>query len=165
MSNTSEQTNGQPSVENAEVYIPEKVIYTGLFIDETAKASLLEQVPPHFEKTFAHHLTLKFRPDDGIKGIELGSTRTLKLVGQVVDEEIGIQACLVEPSTEVATSNKNPHITISSREGVSPVKSNEAIDKALASGGIQLFESPIEIEVTEGFFDGTQVITSIPKII
>jgi len=160
MTNLSlEQFREEPA---SEVYVPKKVIYTGLFIPETDKETLLTQVPPKFEKIFAHHLTLMFRPDDGIQSIELGRVTKLKLIGQVIDEEIGIQACLVETDPEVSTSNKNPHITISAREGVAPVKSNDAISKALENGNVIKFDKAIEIDVTEGFFDGASVITAIP---
>lgn len=157
-----ELSHEQDVTKSSEVYVPEKVVYTGLFIGEEAKDKLLTQIPPEFERVFAHHLTLKFKPDDGIRSIELGKEVKLKLIGQVVDKEIGIQAVLVEPSDEVPTNNRNPHITISSKIGVPPVKSNDAITKALESGTLTKFDTPIELQVTEGFFDGSQVITAIP---
>ncbi len=130
-----------------------KVIYTGLFVNN--QQELLDKIPATFEKTYAHHLTLKFRPENGTDGLEIGKQHSLKITGQVIDEEIGIQACLIE---DADSNNKNPHITISSKEGVSPVKSNDAILKAIEQKSVIMFDEPIEIITTEGYFNGQTVI-------
>jgi len=138
----------------------EKVIYTGLFLDDQGRETALQQVQPKFDNVIAHHITLKFKPNDGVAGIEVGRVSRVKLVGQVIDSEIGIQACLAELPDGVASTNDHPHITWTTRNGVPPVKSNDAIKKAVMDGTVVKFDKPIEIEVREGYFTGVQVVTS-----
>ncbi len=134
----------------------EQVIYTGLFLDPSV--DIFEKINPVFEKKYEKdpHVTLAFRPKDGIDGTVVGKGVVVKIIGQVIDNEIGIQACIVEGSN---SSNKNPHITISSKTDVSPVKSNEAIASAILNGSIIKFDEPIELTLTTGYFNGQTVIT------
>lgn len=134
------------------------VAYTGLFLEES-KGLLLSSVPTVFDKVYANHLTLVYKPKDGLDGIEIGREVKVKIVGQVIDQDIGIQACVLETSDDFKSNNEHPHITISAREGVPPFKSNEAIEKAYSNSTVIIFDKPIEITLKEGFFNGSKAIT------
>lgn len=155
-------SNGIPNQENIE-RITENVVYTGVFLPENERERLLQLVTPKFEKVIAHHVTLAFRPTDGISKQDIGKTVSLKITGQVINDAIGAQAVLVELPEGIKCSNKNPHITISVKPDVPPVKSNEAIDKALQEGTVINFENPIILNAPQGFFNGDtkQIVTSL----
>lgn len=130
-----------------------KVIYTGLFLVNPSQ--VLDKFPPKFEKIYAHHITLKFRPS-GLHGITPGKKHLLKIVGYVVDEDIGIEACITE---NIEGSQKNyPHVTISAKNGIPPKKSSIAIENAIKNNEVSLVSPPIEIAVVEGYFDGKKVV-------
>ena len=135
----------QPSeMENKE---KRKVVYTALFVDDIP--DLLSKIQPKHSKTFGHHSTIAFKPKN-IDDIELGKKSTIKIIGRAFDEKG--DALLIE---NPKSNNKNPHITVSCAEGVSPVYSNELIEKSIADGTVEYFDEPLELAVTEGYFDGT----------
>lgn len=129
-----------------------KIIYTAEFVQD--KEDLLNKFPPKHLKVFAHHSTISFRPS-GLEGIDIGRESSMKITARVFDEKG--DALLVENSK---SSFKYPHITLSCAAGVPPVYSNELIDKAILNKTVQFFEQPIEIKVTEGYFDGENDIIS-----
>lgn len=73
----------------------------------------------------------------------------MKVIGRVTDERG--DALLVESSK---SNNANPHITLSCVEGTTPFYSNKMIENAVATGQVVYFESPIDINVVEGYFNG-----------
>lgn len=109
---------------------------------------MIAQFPPKHGKVFAHHSTIAFKPPT-LDGVEVGKETPLNIIGRVSDEKG--DALLVE---NLKSNNGHPHITLSCAEGVSPVYSNEMIEKAIAAGQVNYFESPVTIDVTEGYFDG-----------
>ncbi len=123
-----------------------KVIYTAEFVEDTE--DLLNKFPPKHKKVYGHHSTIAFRPND-LNGIEIGNKSIMKVIGRVYDEKA--DAILVE---NPKSNKKYPHITISCAEGINPLYSDEMIEKAILANSIEYFESPIEISVTEGYFDG-----------
>lgn len=125
-----------------------KVVYTALFVDNIP--NLLSKFPPKHTKTFGHHSTIAFKPEN-IDGIVLGKKLTVKIIGRASDEK-GDVLLIENPKS----TNKHPHITVSCAEGVSPVYSNELIEKALANDTVEYFDNLVEIEVTEGYFDGKE---------
>ena len=143
--------------------IKENVVYTGLFLDHEQRENLISTVTPHFEKVIAHHITLSFRPEDGIKVSDLGKLVEFKITGQVINEEIGVQAVIVDLPEDVQSTNKSPHITISVRPDVPPVKSNDAISQGLENGTIINFDEPIILRGHQGYFNGDtkKVVTSL----
>lgn len=137
------------------------VIYTGHFVDEPSK--LLDALPPRINsdgsRVYAHHVTKEFKPDFGLEGVEIGTRRTIFAIGQLCVE--GVHVALVESSDdEELTSGEHPHITIATEEGVSPVESNRVLREAHSNNSIEPIDPPIPIEVTEGYFDGKNDITS-----
>lgn len=126
------------------------IIYTAQFIDSPSK--LLQMFPARHDKIFAHHSTNKFRPTNA-DGLEIGKKSNLKIIGQAHDEKCF--ALIVEnPKSE----NKFPHITISCSLNTNPVYSQKLLEQASFAGSIEYFPEPFYIEVTEGYFDGEQVV-------
>ncbi len=123
-----------------------KPLYTALFVNDIS--SLLNKYPPKHGKKFGHHSTIAFKPGS-LDGISVGEKLTMKIIGRVSDEKG--DALLVE---NPKSTNNHPHITLSCAEGVSPVYSNELIEKAITSNTVEYFDNPEEIDVTEGYFDG-----------
>lgn len=122
------------------------VLYTAYFVKNIT--GLLEKFSPRHEKIFGHHSTIEFKPHT-LDGIEVGNGISLKIIGRVTDEKG--DALLVEsPKSE----NSYSHITFSCAEGVSPMYSNELIKNALTNSQVEYFETPIFVDVTEGYFDG-----------
>lgn len=128
------------------------VIYTAQFVRNIP--ALLAAFPPKHPKVFAHHSTIAFKPSD-LDGIELGKETVIKIIGRVTDEKGDV--LLVE---NIKSNQKYPHITLSCAEGVPPMYSNELIEKAVASGTVEYFAEPYEIEVAEGYFDGKNDVTA-----
>jgi len=126
--------------------------YTAEFVKDTP--SLLKQFVPKHEKVFGHHSTIAFKPDN-LDQIEIGKEYKLKVIGRVFDDKG--DALLVDNNK---SNNKYPHITLSCAAGVSPVYSNELIEKAVAAGTVEYFQNPFEIEVVEGYSSGGKDIVS-----
>jgi hypothetical protein len=123
-----------------------KVIYTAVFLTEESaedlKAWAAALVGELLPKTFCHHMTIAFRPKDGLGDLVVGQEVELKVVavahndrGQAV-EVVGFDS-----------NNDVPHITISCAEGVSPVYSNELLAARVAVEGPTL-------RGVVGYFDG-----------
>lgn len=96
----------------------------GWLVEEAARDALLARFPPRYERTIAHHVTLRARVDarsllpEGVTG---------EIVGECDDGE-GVQALVVR----IAGGTERPdggtyHITWSLAEGRRPVESNAAI--------------------------------------
>lgn len=90
--------------------------------------AVLEAVPAAYERVFAHHVTFQYGVDltpelEALLGTEFTATAT----AVAWDEDI--QALVVELPTELRElcTNANPHITVSSRDGVPPVRSNDML--------------------------------------
>lgn len=146
--------------------IVENVVYTGAFLSEEERDKLLSKVTPYYGteqnpgKVISHHVTLAFKPIDGIKKSDIGRLIQLKVTGYILDKNIGAQAALVELPEDII-SKPNTHITISVAEGVAPVKSNDAIQNP--DREIVRFEEPLVLTAPMGYFDGDskKVITSL----
>jgi len=128
------------------------IIYTAEFVKD--KNSLVETFPPKHQKVYGHHSTIAFKPSN-LDGIEVGKEFKMKIVGRVSDEKG--DALLVE---NPKSNNQHPHITLSCAEKVSPVYSNEMINKAIEMGTVEFLENPIEIDVIEGYFDGKKDVVN-----
>ena len=107
--------------------------YTGVFLDEASHHALLEwwkkttETPFLGGKTWAHHMTLKFKPPaEELEATPVGEKVKLKVVGWAADDKG--QAVLVEPEG-IASANKHPHVTISTAPGTGPVYSNDLLAK------------------------------------
>lgn len=131
----------------------EKIIYTGIFVDNPTE--LLTLFPPKHLNVFAHHMTIEFRPSS-LSGIEVGKQFILKVLGRAHDAKG--DALLVE---SYKTTKTFPHITISCANDVSPLYSNDLLQKAYEDNSLDVFSEPILIAVTEGFFNGESDVKSL----
>jgi hypothetical protein len=116
----------------ARKFVAANPTYTGVFLDESSHKALLEWWEKHTNtplhaKTWAHHMTIAFKPDaEKLEATPIGKKVHLKVIGWAADEKG--QAVLVEP-VGVASDNKHPHVTISTAPGTQPVYSNELLGK------------------------------------
>jgi hypothetical protein len=123
------------------------MICTALYVVDVN--DLLNKFPPKHECVYGDHSTIAFNPRDGISAIVIGNRYLLKIVGRVVND-IGDALIVENPKSE----NAFPHITVSCKKGVDPYYSNELIKEAKESNLIEYFDTPIFIDVVEGYFDG-----------
>lgn len=126
-----------------------KPIYTAYFVKNIPE--LTTHFQPKHQRAFAHHATIAFKPQD-ISGISVGKEVTLQAVGRAFDEKG--DALILEGGQ---TRQKHLHITLSCAEGVSPVYSNELIERAIREGKVENIDPPVQIQAVEGYFDGKDV--------
>jgi len=128
----------------------ETVLYTALFVDDIN--SLKEKYPPVHPNEYYHHSTIAFRPKDGKDNLEVGKKHKIAIMGRVTSDKV--DALLVGNPQSV---NDNPHITLSTAEGIKPFVSNSEIAKAIKEGSVVTQND--SISTTEGYFNGkTDVI-------
>lgn len=131
----------------------QKIIYTALFVDNPSE--LMQLFSPKHSNVFAHHSTIAFRPAS-LDGIEVGKKLKLKVLGRASDEKGDV--LLVE---KYKTVNVHPHITLSCAENVAPSYSKELLESSFEKGSVEMFDVPVEVSVTEGFFDGISDVTTL----
>jgi len=129
-----------------------QIMYTAEFVKNPGE--LLKRFPPKHKKVFGHHSTIAFKPAN-LNGIEMGKNFSIKIIARAYDEKG--DAILVE---NPKSNNKYPHITLSCAEGVSPVYSNELLEKAIEAGSLEYLSEPEEVEVVEGYSDGKDDFTN-----
>jgi len=139
-----------------------RVIYTGYFVNNPDE--LIKHVPVRLRgadvKLFAHHVTKSFRPPEGLSGTIIGRKYTLRVYAEVITDRVHVM--LVESTGEaLVTVKKYPHITIATAQGAAPTESDQAIDAAIMNNTVKLLEQPFTIEVTEGYFDGDRIHTTL----
>lgn len=135
-------------------YLDEEVVYTAEFVENVD--DLLKQFPPKHKNVFATHSTISFRPETGLRDIDVGKRSKMKVIGRVFD--LKGDALLVE---NPKSNKEHPHITVSCADGVEPKYSDTMINLAIESGKVRYFEHPIEIDIVEGYSNGDEVITQI----
>ncbi len=121
------------------------VIYTALFVDDSEL--LKQKYPPVHKNEFYHHSTISFKPKEGEKGVNIGEKYSIKIIGRVKSDLVDV--LLVDNKKSL---NKNPHITLSTAEGIKPFKSNEEIAKAIDANNVISIDD--SVDVTEGYFNG-----------
>ena len=125
-----------------------KIIYTAYFIDDVEK--LKEIFPPVHPNIFYHHSTIEFRPID-ISNLEIGKKEKVKVTGRLTTDNVDV--LLVDlPKFK----NKNPHITLSTADGINPAQSKSEIENNLSK--IEKIDN-LFIDVTEGYYDGRNCVT------
>lgn len=128
----------------------EPVIYTALFVDNINQ--LKEKYPPVHPNEYYHHSTIAFRPKNGKAGLKVGKKHIIAITGRVTSDKVDVLLVHNEKS-----ANQNPHITLSTAEGVKPFASNEEIAKAITESAVLPIED--SISVTEGYFNGQTNVT------
>lgn len=128
----------------------EIVLYSALFVDDIS--SLKAKYPPVHTNEFYHHSIIAFRPKDGKDGLNVGEKDTIAIIGRVTSDKVDV--LLVENEKSL---NDNPHITLSTAEGVEPFASNSEIAKAIEEK--RVIDVRDSVDVTEGYSNGqTNVI-------
>ena len=108
------------------MFSPRDIVYSGIFLDEASKKTLLEKVPAVHKNIFAHHLTVKYRPtSQDIFSYEPGKEYDLEVRGAVKDGKG--QAVIIK---NIETENPVSHITISTAGDTKPNYSNDLIKTA-----------------------------------
>jgi predicted methyltransferase len=83
-----------------------RTIYTGVFFEDGT------------------HMTISFRPsDDEVSSTPVGEEVEVRIIGRRTTSEVDVYIV----DTDIEVSSGVPHITISTSEGVSPVRSIEVI--------------------------------------
>lgn len=97
-------------------------IYSANFVDSKALLDKYGQVHPNAHAT---HSTIEFRPKS-TEGLPLGENVDLKITGRLTTDKVDV--LLVN---NPLSKNKNPHITLSTAQGVMPKESNTEIENNL----------------------------------
>lgn len=122
-------------------------------LTKEARNALLELCQPKYEKTFADHVTLLYNISfDSIPDELFGSKVGIKLKQEKWDSQI--QAVGVELPQNIAHMVKNAHITISSKQGVPPVRSGQLFGSEMVEA--RSLTGDIEIEGFIEFFEFKQ---------
>jgi hypothetical protein len=104
-------------------------LFVAVVLDDPAHKSLLswweQELGPVLSKTFAHHMTVKFKPtaEEVADFAFLGKPVTLQVVGWAANEHV--QAVVVEGH---GSANEVSHVTVAT-DGTPPFKSNELLDQ------------------------------------
>jgi hypothetical protein len=116
----------------------------GWLLAEGDRERLLQQFPPRFEKTVAHHVTLKTEAENG----PLPSEVKARIVGRT-DDGNGVEAMVVEiDGTTDRPDGSTYHITWSLGDGRHARESNDV----LRERGWDKLEQPIPIRLEPGRF-------------
>jgi len=129
------------------------IVYTAVILSKEDKLVLFDAFPPQHKVVQDCHITLEFRPrqlpDD------LGKDVTFLIYGYANDENADAVSVKV---FDVESKNAIPHITLSVKEGVKPVYSNELLAKG--------YEATEPITMTgklAAFISGHGYITKLPE--
>jgi hypothetical protein len=123
----------------------DRFTYLGAFLGDESRKKLLASIIPIYDNTYADHVTLMY-----------GDLRNWKSLGYELGEEVDIivDGHLAKDGVQTVTVsgiNRDggiPHITISTKEGVKPVKSNDI----LKSDTPEDINPPIVLKAKIGFF-------------
>lgn len=102
--------------------LEQHIIYNAVRLDKDSMNLLKKKFPPTHPNEFYHHMTIDF----AVKKypLDIGQKVSLNVIGYGEDEFA--QAVVV---TGFHSTNKIPHITLSTAEGVKPVYSNKMLKR------------------------------------
>jgi hypothetical protein len=116
----------------------------GWLLAEDDREKLLQQFPPKFEKTVAHHVTLKSDAERD----PLPNGVVAEVVGRT-DDESGVEAMVVAiDGTTARPDGSTYHITWSLGDGRRARESNDVIRER----GWQKLDQPIPVKLQPGRF-------------
>ena len=116
----------------------------GWLLAEDDREKLLQQFPPKFEKTLAHHVTLKSEAERD----PLPNDVKAEVVGRT-DDESGVEAMIVAiDGTTGRPDGSTYHITWSLGDGRRARESNDVIRER----GWQKLDQPIPVRLQPGRF-------------
>ena len=123
------------------------IIYVAAMVEDEKK--LKELYPPVHSNTFYHHSTIEFKPVKTHTLLNnIGKQVDLEIKGRLTTDKVDVLVVNNPGST-----NKHPHITLSTAEGIKPFESNseleEHYDKIVteAPGELNLVRAVIGIAV------------------
>ena len=123
-------------------------VYVGVFLDDSSRTRLLRDFPPKHPNVYADHVTLVFRPKEGeLEEFDMGEEVEIEVVGYAEDES-GSAVTVKLPPKLKRLSQRNPHVTISTANGVKPFYSNKLIAKTDA---VQKVRARSYTGVVDGF--------------
>ncbi|EEY59106.1 uncharacterized protein PITG_11565 [Phytophthora infestans T30-4] len=94
--------------------------YLGLFLDDDAQQKMLSQAPLAHSTKLADHVTLFYRPNTQYARLaELGAPFVVRAVEVVQDDQAQTLRVEIDERLPLQARNKIPHITLSTRDGVS----------------------------------------------
>jgi len=99
-------------------------IYTAIFIN---KDELIKKYKPVHKNIFYHHSTIEFKPQD-VTDFPKGQETKVDITGRLTTDKVDV--LLVNNQL---SKKKNPHITLSTAEGVSPMQSDIEIEENLGN--------------------------------
>jgi hypothetical protein len=112
--------------------------FIGWEMDRAQRDALLQHYPPHYERTVADHVTLKFGT---AKDVQPPREAVAEIVGFVDDGE-GVQAAVVEiDGTTHRPDGSTYHITWSLGDGREAKESNDVI----AARGWTALAAPVKV--------------------
>lgn len=105
--------------------------YIGIALEKDSRKLLLQHVPALHPEVHANHVTIIYAPrDEEIEAAGIGQRVPIRVLAVAADEQG--QAVRVQlPRHLEQMSNRIPHITISTAEGVAPMYSNTLIRHGL----------------------------------
>jgi len=135
--------------------IIENVKYTGLFLSNEQQQLLLERFPPIYEKVSCDHVTLKYKPKEGIPIQDIGKVKEIRIIRYVINRELGAQVLIIKLPDDLKKEFEDiiPHITISTKLNLPDIKDYSQVVEGLTSGEITEFKNPIELSVLSGYFN------------
>ncbi|KAF4045852.1 Fungal tRNA ligase phosphodiesterase domain [Phytophthora infestans] len=136
--------------------------YLGLFLDDDAQQKMLSQAPLAHSTKLADHVTLFYRPNTQYARLaELGAPFTVYAVEVVQDDQAQTLRVEIDERLPLQARNKIPHITLSTRDGVSASYSNDLLESKSAKR--KALDPPIELTTRVGaalFVQNQRVITT-----
>ena len=104
-------------------------VYVGVFLDDSSRSRLLRDFPPKHPNVYADHVTLVFRPKESeVAQFDMGEKVEIEVVGYAEDERGSAVTIRLPPGLK-RLSQRDPHVTISTANGVKPFYSNKLIAK------------------------------------
>ena len=106
-----------------------KTIYTAVFLDDASRAAVLERFPKYLlDNVYAEHTTIKFAPNEtDVKNLPIGKIVRLEAILWASDGKTcqGMQVL----SPEINSTNRYPHVTISTGKNTGAVCTNDLLTK------------------------------------
>jgi len=133
--------------------LSKSIVYTAIVLSKEDKLVLFDAFPPQHKLIQDGHVTLEFRP--GKFPDNLGKPSTFTVYGYANDDNADAVSVKLNG---VDSKNEIPHITLSVKEGVKPVYSNELLSK-----GYEACEPFTLTGTIAAFISGQGYMTKLPE--
>ncbi|ETM48512.1 hypothetical protein L914_06949 [Phytophthora nicotianae] len=123
--------------------------YLGLFLNDDTQQKMLSQIPLVHPNRLADHVTLFYRPNKQYtRNAELGAPFTVRAIEVVQDDQAQTLRVELDERLPLQVRNKIPHITMSTKDGVSASYSNDLLESKSAKR--TMLNPPIEFTMRLG---------------